>query len=113
MDEQDQLGDLLQTYCIRQKSTGYFMPMVWGSGQPRYSRTKPQPNVYPRLFRDRKSAQQALNQWLKGEWSLEVDYDYDYGTVSDVYLSVKPVKDRDPSDFEIVKTTLLIHSTNT
>lgn len=92
-------------YAIREKSTGYFLPMRWNKSSG-FSHDEPEPG-FPRLFPSKESAKAALSSWRRGKWRQEVDTYYgDFGPEYDVYLDVSPVPERLDKDMEIVEMTI-------
>lgn len=82
-------------YAIRQKSTGYFLPMRFGTGRG-YSFDVPTLDCIPRIFKSKRSAQVALNCWLQGEWKNEWHSKGYYGGFEppDEYLAASPPESR-------------------
>lgn len=96
-------------YAIREKSTGYFLPMRWRQSSG-FSHDEPEPG-FPRLFPSKESARSALSSWRRGIWKKEVDrYDGVFGPEYDVHVGVSPVPERLNKDMEIVEMTLTISS---
>ena len=82
-------------YAIRQKSTGFFIPVTH-----RLSRTgassQPKEDCIPRLFKRKSDARYALNMWLMGQWYSHKDGGLEYNKDSS----------RKPEDMEIIQVTL-------
>jgi len=92
-------------YAIRQKSTGYFLPMRWHSRRG-YSNDTPTAGAFPRMFTKRSAAHLALVAWLKGVWKADIEYnDWDNSPTS---VSAYPVHDpsRKADDMEIVRLSI-------
>lgn len=92
-------------YAIRQKSTGFYFPIHWNSSGY-YSYDEPVDNCFPRLFKSKISAQNAINSWCKGIWSkqtIQVDsYESFYPTYEETEPYPEYVEGRNKEDLEIV-----------
>jgi hypothetical protein len=92
-------------FAIRQKSTGYFLPIRWKSSRG-YTHDEPEPS-FPRLLPSLLSAKRALAAWLRGEWS-EDTYIGDWGAEESYGPSPSPKPERDRNDMEIVRLSFRI-----
>jgi hypothetical protein len=89
---------ILEYYAIRRIGTSNYL---YQQGSKSSTGTSPasfdeQTPLVPRLFRKRRTAQQALTAWLKGRYYLNGDGDIDW----------YPVKSRKAEDMEIVPVLL-------
>lgn len=90
-------------YAIRQKSTGYMLPITKGRGDRGITHQEPTACEFepPKLYHTESAAKCALTWWLKGKTTItitagdgwEVDYDEDWHTED---------MGRDPKDFHVV-----------
>lgn len=96
----------MQVWAIRQKSTGYYLPIL--KGRAGGSWLEPTPDCLPRLFTSERNAKLALRAWLEGHWktvstmSSYENFDYD-----DIELTIVPVQGRSAEDMEVVPLNLV------
>lgn len=103
-------------WAIRQKSTGFFLPVAKGKGGNGGSYVEPvDPDKEPpRLFMSKKAAHCALVQWLKGhhkaKWAYD-DGDDIYSSGGSMYvedIKIIPQPNRNPADMEVVEIELVV-----
>lgn len=99
----------MKCWAIRQKSTGYFLPMRWKRACG-YSYDEPTEGAFPRLFPSEKSANSALSAWLRGTWSEPKEYDHDEWSHTEYVRIFSPVsvEGRSKDDMEVVAMELSI-----
>jgi hypothetical protein len=95
-----------KAYAVRQRSTGYFIPILKRGYKRGGSHSEPSCTEPARLFPSRKSAQAFLGNWLQGIHERKYSQDYDSGYEED-YVDVKPQPHRNKSDTEIVEFDLV------
>lgn len=95
-------------YAIRNKHTGFFLPMRWKSSRG-FSYDEPDPlNNFPRIFKTKRAAQNALNAWCKGKWTIvweDKNANIPFPVEPDYEMSLpfpEPVEGRNKEDMEIV-----------
>lgn len=94
-------------YAIRQKSTGWFLPMRWRSARG-FSHDEPLENCIPRLFPTKRSVQQALCAWLQGDWKEEWSAgNFDEGPEM-IGPAPKHLPHRKAEDMEIVSVRITV-----
>ena len=94
-------------WAIRQKSTGYYMPMERsGRGNGRgFSHDIPIPDAVPRIFITARRAKRALAAWIQGEWE-DAFYIDRWGEQEYGGPCPTKVQGRDLNDMEIVEMSL-------
>jgi hypothetical protein len=97
----------LTLYCIRQKSTGYYLP-AREAGLNNYSSVKPMhiTKAMPRFFTQVKYALVCLDHWLQGVTTRVLHYNSEYGPEED--WKTEPRGDRLLDDFDIVPVYVTI-----
>jgi hypothetical protein len=91
----------MKVYCIRQKSTGLFIPR-FKTGQRRGgSHLEPSNEREPRVFHNALAARAFLSSWLQGIHKHDTYIDMD--GVQDDGVSIVPQPHRKKDDMEIVE----------
>jgi len=104
----------MDLFFIRQKSTGFYMPMPLGRQGRGGSHMEPDADSSKaRIFRTERAAKIALNTWCKGKFVADRytdhghpgnDWEVDYVE----NISVVPVPSRSLDDMEVVKRTVVL-----
>jgi hypothetical protein len=95
----------MKAYAVRQKSTGYFIPILKRGFKRGGSHSEPTNDSPPRIFPSALSARSFLGNWLQG--IFENDYSLDYNGNEDFSLRVTPQPHRKKNDMEIVEFDLV------
>jgi hypothetical protein len=90
----------MKVYCIRQKSTGLFIPRLETGKRRGGSHLEPSNKREPRIFHNKLAARAFLGNWLRG--IFQVDY-YTESGVEESDVSVIPQPHRKKDDMEIVE----------
>lgn len=88
----------MKVYCIRQKSTGLFIPRLKNGQRRGGSHLEPSNEREPRVFHNAIAARAFLSSWLKGIFENTALYDDDG---PDVKCTPQPHRKKD--DMEIVE----------
>jgi len=98
------MDNYMTLYCIRQKSTGFYLP-ARESSYNNYSVVKPSGISMPRLFRKVGHARLCLDNWLMGIATKKHWVEYGQNMEDMVYT---PVANRTKDDFVIVPVYVTI-----
>jgi hypothetical protein len=108
-----QMSTEITFWLIRHIPTGHYLPQPQGRMGRGGSHVEPvqhnpnDPATKPRLFTTKRSASNALGQWLAGKHMCHWSYGgegYDY----DEYTTIEPQPHRIRADMEIVSVNLVI-----
>lgn len=98
-------------WAIKHKPTGHYLPVPrgrMGRGGSFTEPCKPEPgvlNTQARLFDTKRSADNCLSQWLRGEHHGV--FEYEEGYTYTVGADVKPVASRVREDMEVVEVKIV------
>lgn len=91
----------MKVYCVRQKSTGLFIPRLATGKRRGGSHLEPSNAREPRVFHNAQAARAFLSQWLQGIHKHDTYVDMD--GVQDDGVSIIPQPHRKKDDMEIVE----------
>ena len=94
----------MRVYAVRQKSTGWFIPILKRGYKQGGSHSEPSSDKPPRFFPSRHSARSFLGNWLQG--IHENDFSVDYEGNEDYSVKVIKQEHRKKEDMEIVEFSL-------
>lgn len=91
-------------YCVRQKSTGYFIPRIKVGNFKGGSYSEPEKDCVPRIFYSKTAAQSFINVWVKGihkDYSIKFDGEYEHT------IKIEKQDHRNKNDMEIIEFKMI------
>ena len=95
----------MKAYAVRQKSTGWFIPILKRGYKRGGSHSEPTADQPPRIFPSKLSARSFLGNWLQG--IHENDFHIDWNGNEEGGIKVTPQPHRKKEDMEIVEFNLV------
>lgn len=92
----------MKIYCIRQKSTGLFIPRLEPGKRRGGSHLEPSNDREPRIFHNAHAARAFLGNWLQGIHKVRYIPDSEFGP-EEMGTEVVPQPHRNKDDIEIVE----------
>lgn len=93
----------MKVYCVRQKSTGLFIPRLETGKRRGGSHLEPSNEREPRIFHNKAAASAFISTWVKGIYKPEDFYLDTQGNEVGGGLEIEPQPHRKKDDMEIVE----------